>query len=213
MKIRSAVPTDAVALYKQIVHEEQKSGTHREADVGARIAHILHVIMTGCVVVVEGNSGRIFASIGLSSSNPGYLLRNSLNSEWYFAAAVLQGTNAVQAMVKKIVGFARLHSVGINAILPLHATELRTLLQDYGFTPVAQAYALKPKEPDEDEREDPPPASVHPISQPAGATKTQPGKSAVGGPSDRPAAVPESVPERPDAEAGPATDPLEPQDD
>lgn len=202
MKIRSAVPTDAVALYKQIVHEEQKNGTHREADVGARIAHILHVIMTGCVVVVEGNSGRIFASIGLSSSNPGYLLRNSLNSEWYFAAAVLQGTNAVQAMVKKIVGFARLHSVGINAILPLHATELRTLLQDYGFTPVAQAYALKPQEPDEDETEQPP------VREFAGPAKSQPSKSAAAESPDRPGSVPESAPK-----SAAETDPVEPQDD
>lgn len=225
MRIRNAIAADCVALYKLIVHEEQKAGFAPVFDEAARIAHILHVIQTGFVLVVEGKSGRILASVGFASSNPGYLQRNTLSSAWYFAATVLQGTNAVQAMIKKVVAFAQLHSVAVNATLPLHLTELRTLLQDYGFGPVAQVYSLAPVEQETDEPEAP--AARPEIPRPrtsSGATpeggRGQPdeddGDDPVTARASRPAARPlerqgERRPRNPPQAAPDVTD--EPQDD
>ncbi len=107
LRIRRATPLDAVNLYRIQTDEERKANATplAEEDQSSRLMHILTVIETGYVSVVE-ISGRIVGSIGFAPGGAPYQKARSLVSEWAFLTASFRNPKIVARLVAGVTRFA-----------------------------------------------------------------------------------------------------------
>jgi N-acetylglutamate synthase-like GNAT family acetyltransferase len=151
LKIRRATPLDAVNLYRMVVDDERKAGTELEFDEAARVAHILTIIASGYVSVVE-KSGRIVGSFGFAAGGPEYAKNRVLVSEWCILHPSLASTKVSDRLVERLLNFADEHGVAIHINARAEGSQaLEAYLEEFGFAP---AKLVLVREPTIDERTD-----------------------------------------------------------
>lgn len=133
---RRATPLDAVNLYRLQVDEESKANIVSDEDQAARLMHILTVIETGYVSVVE-ISGRIVGSIGFAPGGAPYAKQRSLVSEWAFLAPSARSPKLVARLVAGVTRFADKYKTAIQVSLRVGIPKsILRVWQDQGFIPV-----------------------------------------------------------------------------
>lgn len=169
LKIRRANPLDAVNLFRLLVDEEKKNGLEVEFDEAARLAHILHVIVSGYVSVVE-KSGRIIGSLGFAARDLGYVQQKYLDGEWFALTPSLQKSQVPVRLIERAVNFADMHKVSIRVHLPPGLVgQFKELLERENF----QAYTTQfiRGAVDVDDEAEP---AVQPTTQEVDATEEEP---------------------------------------
>ncbi len=134
LRIRRATPLDVVNLYRLQLDEERKANaTLAEEDQSARLMHILTVIETGYVSVVE-ISGRIVGSIGFAPGGAPYHKARSLVSEWAFLTASFRHPKIVARLVAGVTRFADKYSAPVIVSLSDElGDEIVRVWEDQGF--------------------------------------------------------------------------------
>jgi N-acetylglutamate synthase and related acetyltransferases len=189
LRIRRATPLDAVNLYRLVVDDERKAGTELEYDEAARIAHILHVIASGYVTVVE-KSGRIVGSFGFAAGGPEYAKSKILDSAWCVLHPSLAHTQVAARLVQRLTAFADKHGVGVQITVPgAEPTGVDNFLAEFGFVASKRQFVREPtsndERSDEERAED---ASIARVAGPSagpvsdgGDDDSQPGGAVPGG--------------------------------
>ncbi len=160
LRIRRATPLDAVNLYRIQTDEERKANATplAEEDQSSRLMHILTVIETGYVSVVE-ISGRIVGSIGFAPGGAPYQKARSLVSEWAFLTASFRNPKIVARLVAGVTRFADKYKAPIIVSLSDElGDEIVRVWEDQGFdlrTRVFARPALEANEPEFDSLTEP----------------------------------------------------------
>lgn len=119
VKFRRATPLDSVNIFRLLADDEKQKGSAIEQDDAARLAHILSVIATGYVLVVE-RSGRLLGSLGFGSGAPPYAKEIMLVTQWsVFLHGLDKNYQMMSLLLADVSDFADKYKTAVVLSVPL----------------------------------------------------------------------------------------------